>query len=280
MTVQPWEEFLASLGPLGGVVELDEASAATLKAFADRLRNLPVVSQRSLAQIVVADPDTIPLLGLTVRLSQEQLRNVLRHRFGTPSWRKLGRENPADVVGLLDNEHGLIAAIELERNRQWEYADILAERYASRLKARGASKRGRNLENVVEDVVARLGLPRSMRTRFVGQGNQTAPCDLAIPGGSNEAQIVVAIKGFDSSGSKLTDATREIQAMAMIRRPTQYLFVILDGIGWISRQADLRRIHTLWAEGSIEGVYTSRGLDAFRDALIDAARHRNLLNGG
>lgn len=280
MTVQPWEDFLGSLGRLGGVVELDEATAHDLDSFAKQLQTLPEISQRELTKIVAADPDAIPLLGLTVRLSQEQLKNLLRHRLGTSSWRKLGRENPANVVAVLDNEHGLIAAIELDRNRQWEYADVLAERYASRLKARGASERGRNLENAVEDVVAGLDLPHSMRTRFVGQTNQTAPCDLAIPGGSNDAQIVVAIKGFDSSGSKLTDATREIQSMATIRRPTQYVFVVLDGIGWLSRQSDLRRIHKLWSEGSIDGVYTSLRLDAFRDALVDAARRLGLVSGG
>jgi hypothetical protein len=44
---------------------------------------------------------------------------------------------------------------------------------------------------------------------------RTAPCDLAIPG--TDAVIVVAARGFDSTGSKLTDAVREVEEMTDVR---------------------------------------------------------------
>lgn len=276
MPAQTWDDFLASIGRLGGVVDLDEAAAGAIKDLAERLRMLPKISRDSLSRFIEQDPGSVPLLALTVRLSQELLKNLLRHHLGTSSWAKLARDRPADVVAMLDDEFHLVTRIEQDRKRTWAYEDVLAERYASRLKAGGAIRRGRDLENTVESIVSGLGLAHSMRTRFVGRGGETAPCDLAIPEGGEKAEIVVGIKGFDSSGSKLTDATREIQSMATVRRPTQYVFVVVDGIGWRSRQADLHRIHSLWADGSIDGVYTTLGLADFRTALRDAARRRGL----
>lgn len=74
-----------------------------------------------------------------------------------------------------------------------------------------------------------------------GRGGQTAPCDLAIPTGGAGARIVVAAKGFDSTGSKLTDAVREVEEIAERR------------------------------------LYTLATLGRFRDDLGDAARRLGLL---
>lgn len=277
MEAQPWEDFLASIGRLGGVLELDDVARNSLTEVADGVIEMEPISRAALSAFINADPDRVPLLALTVRLSQEQLKNLLRHHLGTASWRKLAKERPDDVISMLDGEFGLVHRIAKDRSRTWSYADILAERYASRLKASGAIHRGRDLENAVEAIARELGLPYAMRTSFVGRGGETAPCDLAIPKGGENAELVVGIKGFDSSGSKLTDATREVQAMASVRRPNQYVFVVVDGIGWKSRQSDLRRIHSLWSDGSIDGVYTTNGLAAFREAMSEAANRRGIL---
>lgn len=93
-----------------------------------------------------------------------------------------------------------------------------------------------------------------------------------------DAKIVVAAKGFDSTGSKLTDAYREIADVANHRFAHQYVFAIVDGIGWHSRLADLRRIHELWVNKKIDGMYTLTSLDQFQADLQDAARRLGLLD--
>lgn len=118
-----------------------------------------------------------------------------------------------------------------DRSRQWSFAEILTERQSSRLRASGSIGRGRSLEDRVEALVAALGLPFKMRTSFVGIGGATAPSDLAIPSGGPEAMIVCAIKGFDSTGSKLTDAAREVETLASTRLPRQFVFAVVDGMG-------------------------------------------------
>jgi hypothetical protein len=97
-----------------------------------------------------------------------------------------------------------------------------------------------------------------------------------VPSGS-DALIAVAAKGFDSTGSKLTDAVREIEEMADVRQPRQFIMAVIDGIGWKSRIADLKRIHHLWVQHQIDGMYTMATMAMFQADLTEAARLRGLL---
>lgn len=118
-----------------------------------------------------------------------------------------------------------------------------------------------------------------MRTRYLGRGGADGPCDLAIPSGGGEALIICAVKGFDSTGSKLSDAAGEIERIADVRLPGQFVFAVVDGIGWKRRQGDLRRIHALAAKRSIDGLYSLSHMDEFRGDLEAAAWRLGLLPG-
>lgn len=65
--------------------------------------------------------------------------------------------------------------------------------------------------------------------------------------------------------------------MADVRKPSQFVMAVIDGIGWLSRANDLRRLHTLWVEGAIDGMYTLATLDTFADDLRQAAKLRGLV---
>jgi hypothetical protein len=132
------------------------------------------------------------------------------------------------------------------------------------------------LEDKIEAIVKELELPYAVRTRFVGRHGQTGPCDLVIPDGDN-AVIAVAAKVFGSTGSKQSAAWKEVEDMANIKKASQYVMAVIDGIGWVSRQADLKRIYALWTANDIDGMYTIASLDQFRTDLIDAARRHRLL---
>jgi hypothetical protein len=51
----------------------------------------------------------------------------------------------------------------------------------------------------------------------------------------------------------------------------------IDGVGWLSRANDLRKIHTLWTNGEIDGMYTVSTFDRFKADLADAARFKKLV---
>lgn len=256
---------------------MDGPTRADIQAAADALAALPKVSRSALANLARTNPDWVPYLGLVVGLSQEQLKNTLRHRLGSSSWRSLARTRAQDLVAMLDEGFGLIDEVVSQRRRHWSFADVLLERFSSRRRAGRAVGRGRQVEDQVEAIVTELGLPHAMRERFVGRNGRDAPCELAIPEAGDGAAIVCAVKGFDSTGSKLTAAVTEIKQMADVRLPRQYVLAVIDGIGWLNRQSDLRRIHQLWQERGIDGVFTLSMLDDFRAELKDAASRLGLL---
>ena len=177
---------------------------------------------------------------------------------------------------MLDREFGLVRLVEDQRRRSYDFGDILVARASTRQTANSAAISGRKVEDRIEAIARDLGLPCETRTRFIGRNHRTAPCDLVIPSGK-AAAIAVAAKGYDSTGSKLGDAVREIEEMADVRLPRQYVIAVIDGIGWNNRVSDLRKIYTLWEREQIDGMYTLATLDHFRHSLKIAARLRGLL---
>jgi hypothetical protein len=95
--------------------------------------------------------------------------------------------------------------------------------------------------------------------------------------GGERAKIVGSAKGFNSTGSKLTDAVREIVEMAEVRRPNQFVFAFIDGLGWLRREKDLGRIYQLWSRDEIDGLYSLARMEEFRVDLRDAALRLGLL---
>jgi DpnII restriction endonuclease len=273
-----FDGLVASLSKLGGVAIADPEHRLRFRAMARRLQQTEL-TRDAIAREVERDPELVPLLGLVVGLSQEALKNTLRVRLGTAGWVNLGRHRASEVVALLDEELALLDQLGHERVEEWEYGDILLERGGSRGRAGRAIGRGRALEDEVERLVgeAGLNLPYALRTQFVGTAGRRAPCDVAVPAGGAEAQIAIAVKGFDSTGSKLTDAAREVATMAEVRQPRQFIYAVVDGIGWHGRRADLRRIYDLWAERRIDGVFTLNMFEEFRDELGQAARRLGIV---
>jgi len=273
-----FQQFESTLTRLGGGGPSDPAAQQRFREVATAVQTV-ALTRESLGDLVKNQPAIVPALGLVVGLSQEALKNTLRHRLGSSGWRTLAVRRSTDVIALLDDEFKLIAELERQRSTKWDYIDILQERAGSRGLAGRAIRRGRALEDRVLQLVGPegLALPHKLRTRFVGTGGRTAPCDIAIPDSGDKALIVIAIKGFDSTGSKLSDAVREVVAMAEVAQPRQFVYAVVDGIGWKSRKADLQRIYDLWQNHLIEGAYTLARLDEFQVELERAAKRLGLL---
>jgi hypothetical protein len=277
--IPTFEQYLASLGRLTAHIDPTSASpeVAEIKEAAVSLAGLDEVTTQSLADWVAEHPTWANVLGLAVGLSQEKFKNTLKHHFNTSGWITLSREHPADLVATLDREFDLVRLVTVQRARDYDFGDILAARAGTRRTATSAGASGRKVEDEIEAIARDLGLPYDTRARFTGRYGRTAPCDLAIPSAQN-AEIVVAAKGFDSTGSKLTDAVREIEEMADVRLGRQIVMAAIDGIGWKNRVADLRRIYVLWENQDIYGMYSLASLDRFREDLQGLALSKGLLS--
>ena len=273
-----FSEYLASLSRMTPHVDptVDSPTTANLRSAASDLASLPEVDRPTLTAWIQDHPAWVPVLGLTVGLTQEKLKNTLAHEFDTSGWRTLARERAPELIDYFDNVFDLVGLLERQRESAFTFADLIVARAGSRALAVRASSAGRQLEDEIEKVATDLGLMSETRTRFKGRGDRTAPCDLVIPGGG-DAQIVVAAKAFDSTGSKLTDAVREVIEMAEVRLPNQVVYAVVDGIGWKSRKGDLQRLYDLRASNQIDGLYTLKSFDTFRVDLAEAARLRHLI---
>ncbi len=269
-----FDEFVATLAPLTtpDAAVPPEREVLIREAIA-AFEAMPVIDRQALSAVVRAHPEWVPVLGLVIGLSQEQLKNQLRFRAQTSSWSKLARADPDGLVALLDSgELRIVEQLNSQLRGAYTFADVVLARAGSRERAGRAVSRGRLLEDLVEDVVGRLGVTYESRTRYLGRSGEDAPCDFAIPEGGEYAGIVVAVKGFDSTGSKLTDAVREVVDMAQKRLPRQFVFAVVDGIGWLNRRSDLRRIFTQWEQRNIDGLYTLATFTDFERDLDEAAR--------
>lgn len=276
-TAVSFDEYLSTLGRLTGHVDPTASTpeAEAIRTAAESLALLPQLDVATLATWIQANPDWVPVLGLVVGLSQEKLKNAMRDAFDTSGAKTMAQREPAALIGWLDRDFDLLRSLTVQVGREYGFGDVLVARAGTRVTATRAGASGRKVEDEIEAIAAGLDLTYRTRTRFTGRNGRTAPCDLVIP--DSDDAIVVAAKGFDSTGSKLTDAVREILEMAEIRLPRQFVIAVIDGIGWKSRQADLRRIHTLWTTEQIDGMYTLATLDRFREDLAEAARIRRLM---
>jgi hypothetical protein len=271
-----FDDYLVSLSPFVPQGAGAEPEALVLcERATTRIAGLGDLDRQKLAAAVAADPHIAPVLAAVAGLSQERFKTWLQGRFGTAGWVTLGRTHAPELVDALDDDFSVVALLEAQASRKWTWADVLARIMAPRQHAGGSVRQGRDLEDAVEAKVRAVGVPYAVRTRFTGKAGQTAPADFAIPDGS-EALIAVAVKGFDSTGSKLSDATREIDQMVEVKTARQFIFAVVDGQGWMRRQGDLRRIHELWQRKLIDGLYTRGQLDAFERALEDASRRVGL----
>jgi hypothetical protein len=274
-----FDDYLGALRTLTPHVDPTEPTAST-QEIRDAVASLSAVSpitKSSLAQWANAHAHWVYVFGLIVGLGKEKLSMALRDGLNTSGFVTLARKSPDILVAFLDDRFDLVAMVGKQVNAQYGLADVLIARAGTRVTATRASEAGRSIEDMIEKIANDLGLPFTLRTRFLGRGGQTGPGDLVIPN-TDDAAIVVAAKGFDSTGSKLTAAYEEIAKMAAVRKPTQFIMAVVDGIGWKSRQADLRRIHNLWVTKEIDGLYTVSSLDQFRTDLETAARLRGLVD--
>ena len=94
-----FEEFLEHVQPVSPPISLDgNGLDALVDEVARGIAALPEITRESLASVIRDHGKWVPVLALCVGLTQEQLKNQLRHRFKTPSWQSLARNKPEELI--------------------------------------------------------------------------------------------------------------------------------------------------------------------------------------
>lgn len=266
------DEYAAQLTAIANpVADVGSELEALIRRMVAEVDHLAEISCDSLAQLISTEPRYVPVLGSVVGLSGERLKRQLQAHTGSAAWVQRSLEMPHEIVTMLDDKFGLVDRLTQARGRTYTLADVLIARASRGAGASGAINAGRALEDQVETILKELELPYQARTQYEGTAGQTGPADFAIPEGGAGCLIAIGVKGFDSTGSKLTAAYEEVRRMANVRRPDQYIFAVVDGVGWLGRMGDLSRLVQMLGRREIEGLFALAEFDVFRQALQHAA---------
>jgi hypothetical protein len=214
---------------------------------AESLAALSVIDIASLVSWVTVNPTLVPILGLTVGLSREKLKNSVWSMRCAPSVRA------HTILGI-----------------SWSRAQAREVLLSVRGHQVGESRIRSKQSPATWDCST-----KHARGLLVATGERHPVIWSFHP--DRPPRSLSRRRDLTRPGPKLTDAVREIEEMADVRLPRQVVMAVIDGIGWKSRQADLKRIYSLWEFQQIDGMYTIASLSDFRADVEEAATLRKLL---
>lgn len=176
-----------------------------------------------------------------------------------------------ETLGLLEKATDLV-------HRPVSWRDLLTERLRSgRGSAIKGQRRGRFLEDEVEGVVRTIFADKyDSRCRFIGAtGRSSEKADFAIP--SKQApNILIEVKAYGATGSKQTDILGDFQRIVLEKRDDTTLLLVTDGVSWMRRANDLRKLIVMQNHGQIARIYTLEMLDDLRSDLATLKRDHHL----
>jgi hypothetical protein len=265
---QTFAELIASLSPLA-VEWMDDMAAKTIAKLTDVPHKEAYGRDDITALLQDGFDEGILCCRLFLALSKDTMEAELRRELGAGG---IGvRRYLADPDGFLDalERLGLPDAIATTINYQPIWSDILVERLRSgRGSAIQGQRRGRGLEDFAEALVKEVFGEGTYETRctFTGAGDKTAKCDVAIPG-RERPRIIIEVKGYGATGSKMTDIIGDLDAIIDAKRHDTALLFVTDGTTWKARPSDLRKIVRRQNEGKITRIYTTKMREQFLDDL-------------
>lgn len=269
---QTLEEVVDSLSPLT-VDWMDETAASAIARLTDIARKKSYGRADIAALLDGNFEEGILCARLFLALSKDTMEADLKRELGTGGIGvKRYLANPDDFLAALERLQ-LPEAMATAINYQPVWSDILVERLRSgRGSAISGQRRGRGLEDFAEAMVKEVfGDQYDTRCTFTGADNKTAKCDVAVPD-RNRPRIVIEVKGYGATGSKMTDIIGDLDAIIDAMRRDTWLLFVTDGMTWKSRLSDLKKIVERQNQGKIARIYTTKMREEFLSDLKSLQR--------
>ena len=265
---QTLEEILEKLKSLE-VDWRDETSRRVIKKIT-KICKKPSYDKNDLAALFDDDfSDAILVCRLFVGQSKDQFTAAVKAKLGMngSGIKRYQAEQEVFINALI--ELGVTDSMAREINKVPHWSDTLVERLRSgRGSAVSGQLRGRDAEDFVETVVKSLFKHYDSRCNFVGIDGKTAKCDFAIPS-KHDPLIIIESKAYGATGSKMSDVLGDIKKiLGNLKRNTHFLF-FTDGLPWIERQSDLKKIVEHQNAKEIYRIYTYAMENCFRSDLIE-----------
>lgn len=114
------------------------------------------------------------------------------------------------------------------------------------------------------------------RRRFACRdGHHTQKADFAIPS-MKEPHVIIEAKAYGATGSKQTDVIGDIEKIVGCKRDDVFFLLVTDGLTWLARLGDLRKMIEFQNLGSIYRIYTMAMADDLRKDLTLIKAERGL----
>lgn len=265
---QTIEDVVASLSPLN-VEWMDEMAAGAIAKLA------AIEKKKSYGRadiVALLDDDFeqgILCCRLFLALSKDTMEAELRRELESGGiGTKRYQSEPDGYLAALERL-GLLEAMDATINYEPVWSDILVERLRSgRGSAIQGQKRGRGLEEFVEAIVKEVfNDGYAVRCTFSGADGKTAKCDIAVPD-RQKPRIIVEVKGYGATGSKMTDIIGDLDAIIDAKRHDTSLLFVTDGTTWKARLSDLKKIVQRQNQGKIARIYTTKMAAQLREDLL------------
>lgn len=168
------------------------------------------------------------------------------------------RSDKAAFLEALEQLGVLDALIEMS-HKPISWRDVLLERLkAGRGSAIKAQARGRRLEDITESSVKAVFGEEGydVRCRFLGaDGTSREKADFAIPS-KDDPRVLIETKGYGATGSKQTDILGDVTRIISEKRNDTDFLLVTDGISWLERLSDLKKLIMIQNTGKIGRIYT------------------------
>lgn len=260
---QTLDEVVDSLSPL--TVEWMDETAANAIAALTALPKKEAYGRDDVAALLEEDFEQgILCARLFLALSKDTMEAELKRELGAGGIgvKRYKAEKDAYLAAL--ERLQLHEAMATSINYEPVWSDILVERLRSgRGSAISGQRRGRGLEDFAEAIIREVfGDAYETRCTFSGADGKTAKCDVAVPDRSRP-RIVIEVKGYGATGSKMTDIIGDLDAIIDAMRRDTYLLFVTDGMTWKSRLSDLKKIVERQNQGKIARIYTTKMREKF-----------------
>lgn len=265
---QTIDEILGQLSPVE--TGWRDAHAEAVIQLLERLPKKDVYVREDLIKLLQPDDPTtenqskhrfeagLTLVRLFLDLSKDEFTAALRDRLGKGHGITRAKAEPEQYYGALESM-GILECMSEQVNRPVVWSDLLVERLkGGRGSAIKGQRRGRNLEDFVEQLVTRVFGERSYdaRCQFVGEtGTSMEKADFAIPS-KDDPSILIEVKAYGATGSKQTDVLGDISRIVNEKRHDTHFLLVTDGLTWRERTSDLGKLVALQNRGQIARIYT------------------------
>lgn len=274
---QSLDQIKASLAPVDAS-SLDEFSQR-VAGFIEAIPAKTDYDAMDLVYLLDSDFDAAKtVFRLFLSLSQDEFESSLRQRgagsAGIKAWRK-DREPLLNALLAL----GLLNVVNTITQKPVTWQEVLLVRLASgRGRAVKGQRRGRALEDFTEAIVREVFSDTGYEVRksfTCKDGKGTEKCDFAIPT-AKDPHVIIEAKAYEATGSKQTDVIGDLEKVLTCKRPDVHFLLVTDGLGWLMRLSDLKKIVRFQNAGDVYRIYTMAMAEDLRADLKQFKAERKL----